>query len=201
MPCKESNRGRPFWAPDPSEGGESVTPIHDHYNLDILPLSVYSDALAELQATRADVERYMGTLDQPIPLTQAGVVEFGDDMLCGVYLLIQDELKAARDRLGLLDFEIRRRLAERNATVIGDKDALVLRPGAGRNAYLPEKLELLKKPLGIDAWNEVMRPLVVLTPDKRALNEWAKRGGEIASIIAEAIIETRGEGKLERVKQ
>ena len=174
-----------------------MTPVPEHYNLEVEALA--HQILAKHQAARADVGQQMGALGQPIALTQAGVVDFGDDMLCGVYLLIQDELKATRDRLDLLEWEIRRRLTERNATVIGEKDALVLRPGAVRNAYLPEKLVLLKEPLGIERYNAIMRPYEALNPDKRELNKEAKRGGEIALLIAEAVIEQRSPGKLERV--
>mgnify|MGYP001564865689 CR=1 FL=1 len=176
-----------------------MTPVPDDFNHEIEGHA--HQALTEHQQARATTEQRMDVVGKPIALTQAGVTDFGDDVLCGLYLLIQDDLNKARDRLGLVEWEIRRRLTEKNATVIGSgKNKLILRPGAVRNSYLPEKLELLKEPLGIDAWNEVMRPQVVLTPDRRALNEWAKRGGEIAAIIAEAVIEQRAPGKLEKVK-
>ena len=64
-----------------------------------------------------------------------------------------------------------------------------------------KELEALKEHIGLAAWEEIMRPHIELDVDKRALNNLAKRGGEIASIIAEAVIEARGEGKLERAKQ
>ena len=140
--------------------------------------------------------------DRPTTLTQAAVERLGEDVLCGLYLLVQDEVKATRDRLGLLEFEIRRRLASENATLIGSgKNELVLRPGAVRTAYLEDKLDELREHIRTALWDEIMRPHVELNVDKWALKNLQKRGGEIAAIIAEAIIETRSEGKLERVKQ
>ena len=162
---------------------------------------VRADTAAGAGNTTGDLSAVAGS-DGTARLTQAQVAHIDDDLLCGVFLSLQDEVKSLRDSLGLVDWEIRRRLADRTATVIGERQyALVLRPGAVRNAYLPEWLEALKEHVGVDKWNEVMRPHVELDVDKRALNDLAKRGGVIAAIITEAVVETRGEGKLERAKQ
>ena len=137
----------------------------------------------------------MNAWDTPVERASSDLAIQEDGYLFALWRALVDGQKQAADALGRIEMELRRRMAESNATVIavdGFKAELVL----GAPTADPSVLIALKECEAIPP-SELARGLspahdeVVHVPDKwdlRVVNTWKMFGDAVAAIIGRGIV-------------
>lgn len=139
----------------------------------------------------------MTTADRP-PVEDV-IADMNDDALAETSMGIREEGQRLLRMADLADFELVNRMENRGATKL-DTEHWTGLLSAGRLSHQinDEKLMRLRPLLSDDDWAtvRVQPPEPPQRWDKRAMNELAKRGGNIAVVIEEATTSERGRPEL-----
>ena len=134
------------------------------------------------------------------PAIEDVIADMNDDALAETIVDISVEGKRLLRMADLAEHELIKRLVERGATVL-DTDHWDgrLSPGLPNHDIDTDKLLALEALVSADIWAQVRVQPPAPPPrwDKRALNELAKRGGEIRATIEAATTTERGRPRLE----
>ena len=140
------------------------------------------------------------TTDTRPPLEDV-IADMGDDALAETAQEMRVEGQRLLRMAGMAEHRLIQRMTERGATVLDTEHwGGKLTPGAQRHDYDNKRMGRLQTLLADQEWDAV-RIFPIPRWDKRALNELAKRGGSIKTVIKDATITTRGEPKLELTRK
>jgi len=135
------------------------------------------------------------TTEQARPPMEDVIADMNDDALAETAQDIQEEGQRLLRMAGMAEHELIQRMTSRNATVLDTEHwGGNLTPGSSHHDYDDERMMRLQPLLSEEEWAAVYVHPAPPPPrwDKRGLNELAKRGGSIRTVIEDATMSTRG---------
>ena len=132
------------------------------------------------------------------PSIEDVIKDMGDDALAETAKEMRAEGKRLLDMADHAEFELVSRMGASDATKLDTEHWTgALTPGTPVHALNDEKMMKLRSLVSEEDWGRVrVRPAPVPHWDKRVLNELAKRGGDVKTLIDNATTSERGRPKL-----